>query len=108
MVSRLPEDLATRVQGVFLLGPSPRVDFEFHVTEWLGGGDPKTALDVGPEVAKLGGFKVLCFHGQEETDSLCPRLATPPVIDVALPGGHHFGGDYTAIARRLLAETKSP
>ena len=106
MASRLPDDLARRVVAVALLGPSPQVDFEFHLTDWLGGGNRRTALPVAPEVAKLAGLRVLCFHGDQEKDSLCPELDASKVTDVALPGAHHFGGDYKSIGKQLLAESR--
>ena len=50
--SRLPADLLGRVRLVALLGPSETADFEFHVTDWLGGGSK--GQPVLPEVKKLG------------------------------------------------------
>ena len=53
--------------------------------------------------ATAGAVPMLCVHGTDEHDSLCPRLADLPwVKDVLLPGGHHFDGGYAALARRVL------
>ncbi len=103
MASRLPPDLAARVTLVALLGPGREASFEFHVSEWLGVRAQKE-YPVLPEVAKLKGRKILCFHGKDEPDSLCPSLPAELATPVPLGGGHHFGGDYDAIAKRILAE----
>lgn len=103
VASRLPPDLASKVALVALLGPARTTDFEFHLTDWLGGDDP-TAAPVAPEVAKLGGLRVLCVQGADESDSLCPTLDEAIARRMTLPGGHHFGGDYGPITERLLAE----
>jgi len=51
----------------------------------------------------MGGASVLCLYGAEERDSPCPRLAGPAIKAVALGGGHHFGGDYAALAAQILS-----
>jgi type IV secretory pathway VirJ component len=102
MASRLPVDLRRQVALVGLIGPDPTMDFELHITDFLGAGPRPTALGVTPEIAKLTGMSVRCVFGATETDSLCrgldPAVATP----VQLPGGHHFSGDYGAVAQTLL------
>jgi type IV secretory pathway VirJ component len=102
MADRLPADLRSRVVLLALLGPSPSVEFEFHVGDWLGGGGGKNELAVRPEIEKLAGTPVLCFYGEEEHDSLCPDLPASLARVVQLKGAHHFGGDYAAIADTIL------
>lgn len=103
VASRLPPGLASSVAVVALLGPGRTTDFEFHLTDWLGGDDPAAAA-VAPEVAKLRGLRVLCVQGSDEGDSLCPTLNDGLARRMVLPGGHHFGGDYAPITARILAE----
>lgn len=105
MASRLPSDLLGRVRLIVLLGPSRMTSFEFHLTDWLGGsgGGDRPVL---PEVAKLRGRPLLCLYGQEETDSLCTEIGGLGKA-VALQGSHHFGGDYVAIADRILREAQT-
>ena len=104
MVNRLPRELLRQVQGVVLLGPSDAVDFEFHLTDWLGASSEKEGYPVLPEVEKLKGVRILCFYGEEESHSLCKKLDVGKII--SLKGGHHFGGDYEAIAGTILKEVK--
>jgi type IV secretory pathway VirJ component len=100
VVNRLPPDLMRRVSVVALLGPSREVDFEFHLTDWLGG-TSRTALSVLPEVRKLRGPKLLCVFGLSENDSLCHELEGGDARLLALEGAHHFGGRYREIAEAI-------
>ena len=108
MASRLPPELRARVSLIALLGPARSVEFEFHLTDWLGGGSDADALPTAPEVAKLRGSKVLCLYGSGESDSLCPDLDPALAERVERPGDHHFGGDYQALAARILAALGRP
>lgn len=107
VANRLPPELRARLSEVALLGPSERVEFEFHVADWVS--DRAAGLATEPEARRLGdlGVPLLCFYGEDETDSLCPRL-TAPFITVPLPHGHHFGGRYEAIAARMLRVLAPP
>jgi type IV secretory pathway VirJ component len=104
MVNRLPHTILTRIQGVALLGPSEAADFEFHLTDWLGVHSAKKVYPVLPEVEKLKGVKILCLYGEEERDSLCKTLDTDLGKIIPLKGGHHFAGDYEAIADTILKD----
>ena len=102
MVDRLAPDVRSRVVLLALLAPSPSVEFEFHVGNWLGGGGGKNELPVRPEIEKLVGTPILCFFGADERDSLCPDLPASLATAVRLEGAHHFGGHYAAIADTIL------
>jgi len=106
MASRLPEDLAARIDLIALLGPGPEISFEFHYTDWISTKPRGNTQPVQPEVEKLRGKKLLCVYGADETDSVCPRLPAGFARLDERPGGHHFGGDYRAIADRILAEAR--
>jgi type IV secretory pathway VirJ component len=103
--NRLPADLIGKIRLLALLGPGKTADFEFHVTDWLGGGSK--GQPVLPEVRKLAGHPpVLCLYGSQESDSLCPQIAAPLGKAQVLPGAHHFGGDYDALAALILKEAQ--
>jgi type IV secretory pathway VirJ component len=46
--------------------------------------------------------KLLCLYGEEETDSACPLLAGTAATVIRTAGGHHFDGNYDALAQHLL------
>jgi type IV secretory pathway VirJ component len=107
MAGRLPEALRRQVVEVALLGPGTTANFEFHLSDWLGGGT--AGLPVAPELARLKDLKVLCLYGEEEQDSLCRtlNLDKSQVKKISLGGGHHFGGDYSRLADLIFTEANA-
>lgn len=101
--NRLPDAVRAQVSYISLMGFSPAADFQIRVTGWLGMKASEKALKVRPELNKLPPAMVQCIYGEKEEDTLCPQLAKTGIEVVKLPGDHHFGGDYDALARRILA-----
>ena len=101
LASRLPSALLDKVEVMAFLGLGQRTSFEFHLSEWLGGGVDESP--VLPEVEKLRGRTMLCLYGEDETDSLCPSLSKGLARSVRLKGGHHFDGNYENLANLILA-----
>jgi type IV secretory pathway VirJ component len=99
-INRLPEATRASVRMTALLGPGQKASFEFHVTNWIG---PSGDLPIAPEALKLSAVSTLCVYGLEEKDSLCPELAPDHARAMPLVGGHHFGGEYSVLAARILA-----
>jgi type IV secretory pathway VirJ component len=106
MINRLPEDLRSKITSVTLLGPSRRVEFQFHLTDWLGGHPGKDALLVLPEVEKLYGIPILCFYGEDDNECLCHDVDQSQVKSTSLQAGHRFGRNFESIAEAILKETK--
>ncbi|WP_250500647.1 AcvB/VirJ family lysyl-phosphatidylglycerol hydrolase [Caballeronia sp. GAWG1-5s-s] len=101
--NRLPDDVRRQVSYISLMGFAPEADFQIRVTGWLGMKASDKALKVKPELAQLPPAMVQCIYGEKEDDTLCPALTKTGIDVVKLPGDHHFGGDYDALARRILA-----
>ena len=98
-LNRLPPRTRARVRLTALLGLGQKASFEFHLAHWIG---PSGDRPIAPEARKLVAADTLCIYGQDEKDSLCPQLAPTHVRALPLAGGHHFGGDYDALAARIL------
>lgn len=98
-LNRLPAGTRARVQLAALLGPGQKASFEFHVSNWIGPSGDKPIL---PEARKLSASNTLCVYGESEKDSLCPDLSPAQARRLPLTGGHHFGGDYEALAGKIL------
>jgi len=104
MISRLPGGLQSKIRLIALLGPSPKVQFEFHVSDWMH--NSAAGLAVKPEVDKLTPHRILCLSGEDDKDSLCPSLSGPTVDVVTLKGSHHFDGGYEKLAGIILDHLK--
>jgi len=84
-----------------LLGLEPNAPFEIDVSGWLGGVD-HDAPAVLPELQRLDLGRVQCFYGADEEATLCPAPELAKAEIIRTEGGHHFDGDYDALAVRIL------
>lgn len=99
-VNQLEPGTRDAVALVGLMSVGRKADYEFHVSNWLGGGGG--GLPIAPEVARLPAQHTLCLYGKDDKDALCPDLPAGQAQVIALPGDHHFKGDYDLLARTLL------
>jgi type IV secretory pathway VirJ component len=104
LVNRLSPATRSRWQLVALLSLSRTTVFEFHVQNWLGGSDDD--VPVAPEVAKMTGVRALCVYGEEDDESMCIQPEAKALQVIKLKGGHHFDGDYSSLARLILARAR--
>jgi type IV secretory pathway VirJ component len=103
MLSRLPAEVRASVDVVALLGLEPSIDFRYHPS-WIPFYHPKeTQYPVLPEVQKLArNYRLLCFYGEKEKDSLCHALDPKMATIIRERGSHHFAGNYSGIAEAIL------
>jgi type IV secretory pathway VirJ component len=106
MASRLPPALTGHTSLIALLGAEHSVDFEFRVADWLPGSKQDAPYKVKPEVEKLADQNLLCIYGADEPAPLCPDLDRKRFKVIEMTGGHHFGGDYQALAESILHEAR--
>jgi type IV secretory pathway VirJ component len=107
LYGRLPESAKGRVAQISLLALSNAADFEIKVTGWLGAGHDQAALPTEPALASIRPALIQCFYGASESDSVCPMLSTRGAEVIQTAGGHHFDGDYAALAQRILVGFKA-
>jgi len=105
MAARLSSDLREHISQMALLAPGRQTAFEFHLSDWVGGGQARQ-YPIRPEIDKLAALPILCFHGEEENDSLCRDRLPPNVTVIPMAGAHHLGGSYQAIVEKILAAAK--
>jgi type IV secretory pathway VirJ component len=103
-VNRLPQATKAQVALTAILGMSEHALFEFHVSSWISDDDSGPATL--PEVNRIAGMPVLCIYGEDEHDSLCPKLDPKKFIVVKVKGGHHFDGNYAGLANDILSAAK--
>jgi type IV secretory pathway VirJ component len=107
VVTRLSESRREGIPLLALVGAAATVRFQpsaFGLLNLPVGGP---ALPLMPDLEKLRDMRVLCFYGSEERDTICSTMSPTVATCVELPGGHHFGGDFEAIGRRIVAELQA-
>ena len=100
-VNHLTADARRAVASATIMGMSEHALFEFHMSSWVS--DDNSGPATLPEVDRISGIPLLCIYGEQEDDSLCPKLDAHKYIVVKLKGGHHFDGDYDGLAKTILA-----
>jgi type IV secretory pathway VirJ component len=104
MVNRLAKSESDVIDLIAFLSISKTADFQFHISDWVGGGPSATSMPVLPELEKLKGKKMIYFSGNEEKESLSAALNSTMGKIISLSGGHHFGGHYGSIADSIISE----
>ncbi len=105
-INKLPQNTASMLRMTALMSAGTRADYEFHVSNWIGGGDDD-GLPIAPELLKQSPQRTLCIYGANDDGALCPQLPAGSAQVVKLPGDHHFEGDYAALARVILQQLKT-
>jgi len=104
-VRRLSDDDLKLVKGVALLAPGFKADFEFNVTDWLSEKDDPDALPVLPEILAMPTIPLMCAFASEEEEAgetSCPQVPASRAKPYKTSGGHHFDGDFKAMAKAIL------
>lgn len=93
-----------RIKMVGLLGTSTSTTFQVSVEGWLGmEGDNK----VIPAIAMIPADRVVCVYGEDEDDTACTADVFKNTDIMKLSGGHHFDGNYEALAEILQKKMQS-
>ncbi|HET9065452.1 MAG TPA: AcvB/VirJ family lysyl-phosphatidylglycerol hydrolase [Gemmatimonadales bacterium] len=97
-----------RVHGLVLLGPSPTANFTFHFADLLRDHVRPDDVPLAPVIAALHDVPILCVRGDDEKLSLCTPSLPGNVTTRSTPGGHHFDGDYRALADSAVRFLRRP
>lgn len=96
---RLDPALKPRIRVVALIGLSRIADYAIGVMKPFA-----PHLATVKAIGRIDGPRIVCVMGSEEGDkTACPLLDRRHVEIVERPGGHHFDGDYRALAAAILA-----
>jgi type IV secretory pathway VirJ component len=103
----LPEKDKERVALMSLMALSHQADYKVSVEGWLGIQGEGSAGDPVDYIKKMDASMVQCIYGKDDDENACPALEGSGANVVALEGGHHFDGDYEALAQRVLTLLKT-
>ncbi len=96
----LPQALKDRTKVIALMAPGLSTSFQVTISGWFGIDD--SGYDIPQAIAALPVDRVICVSGKEEDKSACRDPALKNVTHIETEGGHHFDGNYEAIAQRFL------
>lgn len=103
----LSDEDKARVRQLTLMALSRRVDYEISVEGWLGLAGGASTGDPVADIEKIDPRIVQCIYGRDEDDDPCPALTRRGVEAIGIDGGHHFDGDYEALAQRIIGSLKT-
>ncbi len=98
----LDEGSRSKVSHVIFLGLGDTAAMEITVGGWVGV-TPDESLPTLPAARSISGAHIMCFYGVDEGSNACPALASYGAEVYAMPGGHHFDGDYEKVADIILS-----
>ncbi|QNQ07718.1 AcvB/VirJ family lysyl-phosphatidylglycerol hydrolase [Sphingomonas alpina] len=100
----LPSDLRRRIAAIVLVVPGQGVFYRADPTGFAYRGTP----DADPVAAakSIGWAPYVCIYGEQETDSLCPRLKGTSARVIALPGGHFLHRDEPRLIATIIASLR--
>ncbi len=106
--AKLPPQTQDDIKIIGLIGLEPTADFEISVAGWLG---MSSGVDVPvqPYLKSLPDAKLLCFYGVDEKRDNETACLDPEIDEnarVERPGGHHFDGNYQAVAQIILGRMR--
>jgi len=97
--NRFNDDLKSKVQQVFIIGPSKTNDFKIHLQEYFGE-DIKGSFPVIPEINKMQNVQVMLVLSDFEFENFPYKeiqLGTNYQMK-HLAGDHHYGGNTQMLA----------
>ncbi|WFB35169.1 AcvB/VirJ family lysyl-phosphatidylglycerol hydrolase [Kiritimatiellota bacterium B12222] len=106
----LDSGVRERIRHISLIGMSQAADYTFRFSGWLGFAPhpQKGAELLLPLIEKLSPLPVFSVCGEKEVDSLCQDIDPAISEKLILPGGHHFGGEYTQLTEEILIRARRP
>ena len=101
IVTRLPEDIKSKVEASVLLSPSPTTDFEIHISSMLGLGNRRNTYNVIDEIRKEQSGNVLIIFGKDEKSPVPKQLTGTTVRIRFIPGDHHYQYNQSLIVQTM-------
>jgi type IV secretory pathway VirJ component len=90
IVTRLPEEMKSRIESAVLLSPATTTDFEIHISNMLGMGNKQNTYNTIDEIVKMQSVPTLLIFGDGEKTQIPELLNGIPVIIRKIPGDHHY------------------
>jgi len=101
ILSRLPEELKSRVVSTIMLSPDINTDFQVHISNMLGLGNRQNTYNVISEISGIQTTRQIIFFGENEKTEVPELLKSKPVEIIRIPGDHHYKSDTGLIVQKM-------
>jgi type IV secretory pathway VirJ component len=101
IVNRLPAVYKSKLISVVMVAPSTSTDFETHWSDMFGS-NKKRSMDVVAELNSMSAPTIVTIFGSDESDFPVARIKIKNYRNVSLPGGHHFDGNTSEVAKTMM------
>ncbi len=100
IANKLSSPLKSKIISIVLLSPSTSTDFEIHWFD-IFGGNKKRSMNVVAEINSISNIQTAAIFGSDETDFPVNDIHLKNFTYEYLPGGHHFDGNITEVAKTM-------
>ena len=100
--AHLPAETRARVRLMALLAPGPKGELVLRPRSWFDRYGP-SAQPLAPLLASLSDIPTLCVYGALDHMAACARLPAEHMRLARVKGGHHYFGQYAAVADAIMA-----
>jgi type IV secretory pathway VirJ component len=101
IISRLPDQLKSKVSAAVMLSPETYTDFEIHITNMIGLGSRRNTYNVIEEIRKLQKINILSIYGDGERTPMPDLLKAASTKVVFIPGDHHYHANAALIVKTM-------
>jgi len=101
IVTRLPEEMRSRVISAVLLSPETYTDFEIHISNMLGMGNNQNTYNVVQEIGRMKNVNTILIFGDGEKSKVPGLLSGKPVKISLIPGDHHYKSNAMLIVETM-------
>jgi type IV secretory pathway VirJ component len=101
IVTRLSEEMRSRIASAVLLSPETFTDFEIHFSNMLGMGNSHNTYNVIEEIIKMQTVHTLLIFGAGEKSKVPGMLKGKSVIISIIPGDHHYSFNLRLIIQTM-------
>ena len=103
LVNLLDEETRSSLNRIILLNPGLTYDFEVNLSDWLDIAPDSNRRRIADDIRTFPGAKLVCvFTSDERDESVCPMLESGSGEVLELEGDHHFDGDYSTVAGKII------
>ena len=104
VLTRLPEELKSRVISTVMLSPAVNTDFQVHISNMLGLGSKQNTYNVIEEISEIQRTPQIIFFGDNEKTEVPELLRDKNVKIIRIPGDHHYKSNTSLIVQKMEEE----